>query len=131
MKKVHSILCTATLMAIGLVLLSSAPAYAQYYPGRVTGTVQDSSGAVVAGADVKLTAADIGFERAGTTTAEGTFSFPQLPLGTFKLTVVMQGFNTFVQTGIVTSLENVNEIQVTLVTGAVSTQVEVTSAAPL
>jgi Carboxypeptidase regulatory-like domain len=130
MKRVHAILCTM-MLAIGFLLISSAPAYAQYYPGRVTGTVQDSSGAVVAGADVKLTAADIGFERVGTTTAEGTFSFPQLPLGTFKLTVVKQGFNTFVQTGIITSLENVNEIQVTLVTGAVSTQVEVTSAAPL
>jgi hypothetical protein len=59
------------------------------------------------------------------------FDFPQLPLSTFKVTVVKQGFNTYVQTGVTTSTDQVNDIQVVLATGAVSTQVEVTSAAPL
>src|SRR6202167_5326102 len=129
MKKVRAILCS--LFALGFTLISAGAAYGQYYPGRVTATVQDSPGAMVTGADVKLTAADIGFERDATTSTAGTFSFAQLPLGTFKLTGTRIGFNPFVQTGIVTSLENVNEIQVTLVPGAVSTQIEVTSAAPL
>ena len=120
-----------SLLALCWFLLASASAHAQLYPGRVTGTVQDSSGAVVVGADVKLSSAEIGFERSSTTDASGAFNFPQLPLGTFKLTVVKQGFKTFVQTDIATSLDKVNEITVVLVTGAVNTQIEVTSEAPL
>jgi Carboxypeptidase regulatory-like domain/TonB dependent receptor len=118
-------------LAMTIFLLASSAAHAQLYPGRVTGTVQDSSGAVVVGADVKLTSPDTGLERSSTTDASGVFNFPQLPLGTYRLTVVKQGFKTFVQLDIVTSLDKVNEIPVTLVTGAVNTQVEVTSEAPL
>jgi Carboxypeptidase regulatory-like domain/TonB dependent receptor len=129
MKRVSVIL--STLFVLGLFLVSAGGAYGQFYPGRVTGTVTDSSGALVPGADVKLTASDIGLERSVTTNTAGVFDFSQLPLGTFKVTVVKQGFSTYVQTGIATSLDQVNEIQVVLVTGAVSTQVEVTSAAPL
>jgi len=53
MKRVSVIL--STLFVLGLFLVSAGGAYGQFYPGRVTGTVTDSSGALVPGADVKLT----------------------------------------------------------------------------
>ena len=56
-----------SLFVLGLFLVSAGGAYGQFYPGRVTGTVTDSSGALVPGADVKLTASDIGLERSVTT----------------------------------------------------------------
>jgi hypothetical protein len=132
MHRVISALVRLFLCGLSLACVSSVgSAYGQYYPGRVTGTVVDSSGAVVEGADVKLTSTEMGLERIATTTSAGVFNFPQLPLGTFKLTVVKQGFKTFVQLDITTSIDQVNEIPVVLQAGAVSTQVEVTSTAPL
>lgn len=129
MKRIQTIF--VRLFAFGCFFLCAGTTHAQYYPGRVTGTVVDSSDAIVIGAEVKLNSTDTGLERTATTTSAGVFNFPQLPLGTFRLTVVKQGFKTFVQTDIVTSLDQVNEIKVVLVTGTVSTQVEVSAAAPL
>ncbi len=124
-------LSLSLLFALCCFLFAATSAKAQLYPGRVTGSVEDSSGGVVIGAEVKLSAPDIGLERSATTDASGVFNFPQLPLGTFKLTVTKQGFQTYARTNIVTSLDKVNEIEVVLVPGSVSSQVEVTSTAPL
>ena len=62
------------ILALSFSLALPAIASAQLYHGRVAGTVQDSSGAVIVGADVKLTSADIGLERTTTTNSAGDFS---------------------------------------------------------
>ncbi len=124
-------LSLSLVFVLGSLFFLTDTARAQLFPGRVTGTVSDASGAVVAGAEVKLAAPDTGLERSATTDSTGAFSFPQLPLGLFRLTVTKTGFKTYVQTGIATSLDQVNEIAVVLATGAVSTSVEVTATTPL
>jgi hypothetical protein len=122
-------------MAVQCVVEPDAgrPGSAQSSPfhGRVTGTVLDSSGGAVEGAQVVLSAADIGLERSVKTDSSGGFHFQELPLATFKLTVTKSGFKSSVQTNIITKLNQVNEINVTLVPGTVEVRVEVSAAAPM
>ena len=82
----------STSLALCLVLVLAGSLHAQIFPGRVTGTVLDSSGGAVEGAQVVLSAADIGLERSVKTDSSGGFHFQELPLATFKLTVTKSGF---------------------------------------
>lgn len=67
----------------------------------VTGTVLDNSNAVVPGADVTATHAGTGFERRTVTSAEGFFSIPAIPAGTYTVTIEMPGFAKWQRTNIV------------------------------
>jgi hypothetical protein len=113
------------------ILACALTSSAQLFPGRITGTVQDAQGAAVPGATVKLLNPSTGQERTDTSDANGQFNFPQLPLGTFQLTVTKQGFQTTVVNDIATSEGQVNNVNPVLQVGTVSSQVEVTSAPAL
>ncbi|HET7213653.1 MAG TPA: carboxypeptidase regulatory-like domain-containing protein, partial [Terriglobia bacterium] len=116
-----------------LVLLALGAQFsaAQLFPGRIAGTVKDEQGAVVAGAAVKLANISTGMERSGVTNQNGEFNFPELALGTYRLTVAKAGFQTTAVTAITTSLGQVNTVNPVLKLGTVSTEVEVTTQAPL
>jgi hypothetical protein len=60
--------------------------------GAVRGTVTDSTGAVVAGAEVHLTSATSGLDRTATTDALGQFAFPNVPFNLYRISVTMDGF---------------------------------------
>ena len=79
----------------GLILatiLIAVSAYGQTFRGAINGTVTDPSGAVVAGASVKATNTATGVSLNTTTTSDGQFSFQDLPLGTYKISVSAAGF---------------------------------------
>ena len=69
-----------------------APASAAQAPGTLSGTVVDQSGAVVAGAHVKLTEPDQTQGHDAVAGTDGQFFFPSIPPGTFQLTVTSSGF---------------------------------------
>src|SRR6185436_8879144 len=81
--------------AIALTMLISTMAFAQ---GGVTstlsGTVVDSTGAVVPGANVVVKRADTGITTDAVTNAEGQFTAPALNAGTYTVTVSLTGFKT-------------------------------------
>src|SRR5437879_9262779 len=61
--------------------------------GAITGTVQDPSGAVVAGADVRITNQDTKLmERSVKTGPDGSFTAPLLPVGTYAVSIQSGGF---------------------------------------
>ena len=66
----------------------------------LSGTVQDTNGAVIPGVKVTLTGEGNGFVRTATTTNEGFFAFPDLTPATFTLSIDVNGFKTYRQTGI-------------------------------
>ncbi len=93
----------------------------------VSGTVNDTNGAVVANAAVKLTDVGTNAERTATTNSEGQYSFYAVPPGVFKVTVNAQGFKTKVVTDVQASATIVATVNVTLEIGAVSEVVQVTA----
>jgi len=117
--------------SIVVVALCASFAAAQFFPGRITGTVRDVQGAAVPGATIKLSNPATGQERTLASDQNGEFNFPELPLGTFRLTVTKEGFRTTVINDIVTSQGQVNNVNPTLAVGTVTSQIEVTSAPAL
>src|SRR5690348_15772964 len=80
-----------------LWLALSLPALGQNISGSLSGTVQDSSGAAFAGAEVRVSNTETGFLRAAKTNAEGCFYFPDLTPGTYNLEVKAGGFKHYRQ----------------------------------
>ena len=95
---------------------------------QVSGVVRDSSGGALPGADVTITKIDTGAVRTVVTSATtARYVIPNLPVGPYQLKVALQGFNTYVQDGIVLQVSSNPQINVTLAVGAVSEQVTVTA----
>src|SRR5687767_14075506 len=94
---------------------------------QVSGVVRDSSGGALPGADVTLTKIDTGAVRTVIAGTDGAYVFPNLPVGPYQLKVALQGFNTYVQDGIILQVSSNPQINVTLSVGTVSEQVTVTA----
>ena len=67
----------------------------------MSGRVTDESGAVLPGVTVTATHTDTGATRTVVTDANGAYALPNLPTGPYRLEAMLQGFRTYVQTGIV------------------------------
>jgi hypothetical protein len=77
-----------------LAFLLIPTAHAQQTLGGITGTVSDTSGAVISGATVNLVGLETKLSRTQTTSATGSYSFVNLPLGTYSLSFTQQGFQS-------------------------------------
>jgi Carboxypeptidase regulatory-like domain/TonB dependent receptor len=92
---------------------------------QVSGTVQDSTGAAVPGAQVKMIQTDTGAIRTAVSGPDGAYLFPSLVIGPYRLEVSKEGFANSVETGIVLNVNTNPSINVTLKIGAVNEQVMV------
>ena len=81
-------------LLIAMATLLIPRAYAQTTLGGITGTVTDTSGAVISGATVNLTGNETKLSRMQTTSTTGSYSFVNLPLGTYNLSFTQQGFQS-------------------------------------
>src|SRR6202162_5846793 len=95
----------------------------------ISGTVTDPSGAVIAGATVTATNLDTGVVTTLTTNSQGFYSFQELPLGKYSVTVTQTGFKSYVQTGIMLDVNDALVIDVALQVGQTTEKVEVLSSA--
>jgi hypothetical protein len=101
--------------------------WAQFTTARLSGVVTDPSGAVVVGATVTVQDLGTGFTRTTNSTATGQYLFPSLPVGTYQVSVSMAGYKTYVQKGIVLSVDQTATQNVQLQVGVVSEQMVVTA----
>jgi hypothetical protein len=109
------------------VLLAAISLSAQTFRGTILGTVTDPSGAVVAGAKVSVKNQGTGLERTTDTSADGSYALPELPIGTYTVTITLTGFQTSVTTGVAVDVAGERRVDTALKTGAVSTKVEVSA----
>src|SRR5689334_23309240 len=77
-----------------LLLLTSSVLRAQVANGVITGRLTDSTGAVVANAQVTLTKADTGLTLTTQTNSDGIYSFLSLQTGPYKVQVTQSGFKS-------------------------------------
>src|SRR5580704_2053525 len=94
--------------------------------GSISGTVTDSSGAVVAKASVTVTNMDTGVQQAVTTDDKGFYSFLDLPVGHYALLVLSKGFKPYTRTNVVIDVNSVLSINATLEVGEKTDTVSVT-----
>jgi hypothetical protein len=99
---------------------------AQTFRGTILGTVTDSTGASIAGAAVLVKNVNTGLSRTVTTSEDGTYSVPELPIGTYTITVEKAGFKQGVVTGLQVAVSSELRADVALQPGEVSQKIEVT-----
>lgn len=120
------------LISIGLVAavaLLSPMGRAQTFRGAVIGSVTDSSGAAVAGANVTVRNEDTGLERTTVTSDDGTYSVPELPVGKYDVTITKSGFQSAVTKGVQVAIASQLRVDAVLKPGEVSQQVVVSAEA--
>ncbi len=93
--------------------------------GQIGGTVHDETGAVIPGADIKVTQTATGAVRTVASGEDGRYVLPTLPLGPYMLEATKPGFTTYVQTGIVLQVDSNLTVDVRLKVGAVGEEVTV------
>lgn len=122
--------CRPSSIVLSLTLfmfhILSASATAQTTTSTIEGAVTDVNGAVVAGAEIKVSGATLASERNTTTDAEGFYRLAALPAGSYTLTVSGTGFATSTA-NIELTLNRVVTLDVKLQVGGVGTSVNVTT----
>ena len=112
------------LMFIAILLMSTS-LMAQTFRGTILGTVTDVTGAWVTGATVKVKNADTGLERTTQTSADGSYAVPELPIGTYTVTITQSGFQTSVTSNVAVDVAAEKRVDATLKPGKVTELVEV------
>ncbi len=125
----HS-LQTCALLWICL-LMAGLPALAQQETATITGVVQDPSGAVIPGANVRLTNLGTNIASSTVTNEAGFYTVTHLKPGPYSVTVEKQGFKKFVQSGVTLQVNQAARLDISLQLGAQAEIVEVTAEAPL
>ncbi|MGD0223093.1 MAG: carboxypeptidase regulatory-like domain-containing protein [Terriglobia bacterium] len=113
-----------------LFFLCTTALMGQMFLGSVVGQVTDTSGAVVPGAKVVLTNTQTLVQRETVATGAGDYTFDNVPTGTYKVAVKMDGFEEAVSTEIIVGTGATVRFDATLTTGKVTQRVEVTAQAP-
>ncbi|MDP9339149.1 MAG: TonB-dependent receptor, partial [Acidobacteriota bacterium] len=97
-----SYVCKCVLVVFCLILGASFfPAAAQTTTGDINGDVTDSSGGTLPNVTVTAVNSDTGITRTATTSDTGSYTFAQLPIGNYKITVSAEGFKTVVSSAVV------------------------------
>lgn len=110
-----------------LLMVLATVALGQVTGGRVSGTVVDASGAVVAGASVTLRSKTTGQVLTSQTTDAGAYEFPNVPVGEYTITIANSGFAPVTQ-DLRVALNQATGVNATLQAGPVTGEVTVTTA---
>src|SRR5580692_10144740 len=116
---------------LGILVFACGGAIAQKDTGGLAGVVKDPSGAVVAGAKVRITDTERGTELVTTTNAQGDFVVTPLKIGRYQLTVEKTGFKKTVAGPIIVNVDSRPSVDIVLSVGSIQEVISVTTQAPL
>src|SRR5437588_475018 len=124
----------ASLLPILVALFAAAVlctnAGAQVRFGSVVGSVADASGATVSGATIKLTNLVTNETRTMQSSSAGTYSFPNLIAGMYRVEIQTQGFKQFIQDRVEVQVDVATRVEARLQVGVVTESVVVTTEGP-
>jgi hypothetical protein len=108
---------------LGMILFATFCGAAWAQTGSITGTVKDSSGAAVAGANVVVTSPERGITRKMATNSTGEYSEAALTPGSYDIIVTATGFKKYEAKGVKLDVAEKARVDVTLEVGAATTEV--------
>src|SRR5882762_8728426 len=117
-------------MILAISILGAGHAYAQVAGATLTGTVKDSSGAVIPNAQVLITEVATGVTRTVSPVAAGLYTAPNLLPGSYDVRVSATGFSTQLQKGVTLTVGAQQVLDFTMKVGQMTQTVEVTTEAP-
>jgi hypothetical protein len=119
-------LIAGVLIAGTCLAVSERPAAQELY-GSVVGVVKDAQAGVLPGAAVVIVNRNTGLKRETTTNAEGTYTFANLPGGSYDVRVTLSGFREALRSNMPVAVGQISRADMTLEVGGVAEVVEVTS----
>src|SRR5712672_2709312 len=114
---------------IALIVLAAPPGRAQTFRGTILGTVADATGGVVPGAMVTVHNVDTGLLRNTETQADGSYRVPELPIGTYDVSVEKSGFQTSITSSVRVDVAAERHVDSALKPGEVKEQITVSGEA--
>lgn len=123
----HASLCVRKIFCVAVITFCCRFALGQQTLGAITGTVTDPSGAVVSGAVVTAVNLATNLAVGAHSKANGSFQIPDLPAGTYRLTVTKDGFKTETHTQILVFGSRTTTVDTSLAVGSLNSTVEVTA----
>ncbi len=114
-----------------LSLAATATAVAQVETARLTGTVKDSTGAVLPGVELSITHLETNRQVVALTNEQGRYVSVPLPVGSYQVTAELPGFKRISRSGIRLQIQETAVIDFTLEIGEITEVVQVTADAPL
>jgi hypothetical protein len=118
------------LIFAALIMGVSLSASAQSDRGTISGTILDSSGGAIQGADITATGANTGVVYKTTSNANGAYQIPNMQLGSYDVNVSIAGFKSSQQKGFVVQINTTSTLDIALQTGDVKETLTVTADAP-
>src|SRR5262245_41491404 len=110
---------------------SGTPVYAQTGQGILTGSVTDSSGALIPGASVLVRNQNTGFTYNAVTTQEGIYRIPYLNAGSYEVSFEASGFKKLVRNDIPIRSTETLRLDVSMEVGNVVESIKVSAGAQL
>jgi len=120
-----------SLVIFSCILVLTLSLSAQTFRGSLQGTVMDTSGAVVQGADVKVVSLDTGLVRNTKTNDQGDYTVSELPIGSYSVTVSKAGFKDAILGKVPVTVGATQRADLQIGTGQVSQTIEVQADVPL
>jgi len=122
--------CAAFAALLVVSLFGTSYLHAQAVSGTIVGTVTDPSGAVVANAQVTIILTGQSAVHTSVTNESGNFTEPNLPPGTYAVTIVAPGFKKETRENIAVDTNATSRVDVTMATGSTTETITVTTAPP-
>src|SRR5438876_1424622 len=113
------------------LLVFALSAFSQGSTGRLVGTVTDPGGAVIPGATVTIKDNQTERELTVVASSEGGFTFSQLQVGAYTVTVTATGYSTFTATDVKIDSNRDNTLNVAMTVGGVKENVTVVAGADI
>src|SRR5918993_953625 len=126
--RAFAMLSARILFSLLTVGVTAAPAAAQFDTAQVSGVVRDATGAVLPGVDVVLLADGTGLERRTVSTEAGLYTFANVPVGDYRITATLSGFQPVARTGVRVNAGLNIRVDIQLQLGALTESVQVQAA---
>jgi len=121
-------------LVVGLIALAAGPAFAQAVgatTGAINGKVSDATGGVMPGVTVTISSPSMQGVRTAVTNEEGSYRFPAIPPGEYKMTYELEGFSTVVREGIRVGLGFTATVNTELKVASLTESVTVSGQSPV
>ena len=128
MLKRHVVLIS---ISLSIAVLVSVPVFGQTFYGSILGTVTDTSGARIPGAELTLINTGKGERRMAVSDEDGAYRFVNLVTGSYRLEVELPGFQRYVRDQIAVSVDAAIRLDVVMRVGSLEETVQVTEVTPV
>jgi hypothetical protein len=112
-----------------LLLIAASPTRAQVTTGTIAGRLLDPQGGALPGATVTARQTETGLQRTTTADAQGRYTLPALPPGSYELRAELQGFRALIRSGITLTIGQTAVVDLTMQVGGVAEQLTVVAEA--